>query len=129
MYSRYYPNRREEIHLPENYSGCAFPKASGDTEALPAPILRDPPPTKRPPEEPPCASPDPSVLLPPPVPISAPPPPDKEDARPPYASGLLSQLTHLFEFDQLLIMGLILLLLQSGEETETVLWLVLLLFC
>lgn len=123
MYSRYYSNRKEEVRLPENYSGCAFPREHGVTEGIPAPILRDPPPTKKPPEEPPH-EPAPPPALPLPVPVH------EDPALPaPNSEGLLSRLSNLLEFDQMLILGLILLLLQSGENTETVFWLVLLLFC
>ena len=123
MYSRYSKATGGEIRLPENYSGCAFSVAPSPFPVAPPPH-RDPPPTKKPTE------------APPPLP---PPPPATEEATeeptalslPPthHPEGLLSRVTAAFDPDQLLILGLILLLLQSGEKTETVLWLMLLLFC
>ena len=122
MYSRYSKATEGEIRLPENYSGCAFSRAPSPPPV--APPHRDPPLTKKPTELPPA--------LPPP------PPAIEEATEEPTAlplspthrpEGLLARVTAAFDPDQLLILGLILLLLQSGEETETVLWLVLLLFC
>lgn len=126
MYSRYYPNRKDGVRLPENYSGCAFPKERSEEESAPVRSTREPPLTKKPPEDAPTLPPLPLPPAPlPPAPL--PPPPEDPPSTP--ADGLLSRLTHLLDFDQLLILGLILLLLQSDADAQTVLWLLLLLFC
>ncbi len=143
MYSRYYGNRQGDLRLPENYSGCAFPREATEKERThtspPPSFLHDPPLTKKPPadppplilpsvpeEDPPTSENDACKEAPSPAPSSAPPLPAPTDAP---AHGLLSHLSKGLDFDQLLIMGLILLLLHSGEDSEMVLWLVLLLFC
>lgn len=135
MYSRYYGNQGEKIRLPENYSGCAFPRKEAvapNRTASPPPILHEPPPIKKPPTDlppPPCkdveenAEEQPHVEPPVPAPSHSCPPF-------PFAKGLLSRLSEGdTELDTLLILGLIFLLLHDGEDTEIVLWLLLLLLC
>ena len=117
MYSRYSFPRGEGVKLPENYSGCAFSRGAPP----PAPP-HDPPPLKRP--EPPLPLP---VPMPPKEELPPSPPPAELPQKPPLA--MLPALTGALDFDQLLILGLILLLLHSGEDREIVLWLILLLFC
>lgn len=130
MYSRYssgFPEKK--IHVPEHYSGCAFPTGAptnAPSHALDIARPTPPPqePERAPLQAPPCAPPD----------EAAPPPPQEEKAPPheptathaltpslPFADGL--------DFDQLLILGLILLLSHSGTDSDIILWLGLLLFC
>lgn len=123
MYSRYQPNSREEpFRLPENYGGCAFSEPRRPT-----------------PPEPPdggrleIATPTPAAPSPPEAPPHAPDAPKKDAALQP--TSLLSPLGHAFPFshglgfEELLILGLILLLARTDEPGDTLLWLVLLLFC
>lgn len=125
MYSRYYGSSKGEVHLPENYSGCAFPRdAVGKSPAAPpVPPHYDPPPTKKPLTDPPSAASE-SPADPPETQAE---PYAKEPSTPPAPPSLSVPLG--MDFDQLLILGLILLLLHGGEDSEIVLWLVLLLFC
>lgn len=122
MYSRYYGSSKGEVRLPENYSGCAFPRDAVQKPSA-APPHYDPPPIKKPLTDPPPAaseSPeDPSETQAEPC--------AKEIPTPPARPSLSVPLG--MDFDQLLILGLILLLLHGGEDSEIVLWLVLLLFC
>ena len=102
MYSRFPRHSDQPIRLPEHYSGCAF------SEAEPAP--------------------------PPPPP--APPPSERRDA--PSAlneevASVFGKSLHLFsesiQFEELLLIGLIILLARSEQESDVILWLALLLFC
>ena len=120
MYSRYSTPRREALHIPENYSGCAFSKASPPPTM---PIPHDPPPVvKAPLPSPTCDLEEKKAPAPPPPP---PPPALPKGER----EGILSWIKDGEEFDRFLILGLIALLLHSGEDKEIVLWLSLLLFC
>ena len=123
MYSRYQPSARTEpFRLPENYGGCAFSEQRRPT-----------------PPEPPdggrleIATPTPAVPPPPEAPLRAPEVPRKDAA--PLTPALLAPLGHAFPFshglgfEELLILGLILLLARTDEPGDTLLWLVLLLFC
>lgn len=109
MYSRY-PDRGERpIRLPEHYSGCAF-RQDGEK----------PPPISAQFSE--------SVALPPP-----PPPPGKhalqKDPLRNLFGGVLPDLPGGMRGDELLLVGLILLLARSEEGSDIALWLALLLFC
>ncbi|MBQ9773809.1 MAG: hypothetical protein IJW30_04010 [Clostridia bacterium] len=121
MYSRY-PHRHEAVRLPEHYSGCAFSapqKPYGGERQLeiakPTPPVLPPDP-KPEPEPEPC----PPPIEPPPFPVPC---EEKKPPSPPlplpFANGL--------DFDQLLLLGLILLLWGNESDRDVVLWLGLLL--
>ena len=154
MYSRYSDRPDKGIQVPEHYSGCAFSGYRTDASparhlgvAKPTPVSptppdtpeRDRPPTPLPLPDPPPRGPAPSqdpprdqdavkILEPPPKPHSA-----KELPLPfghlfshlgksmPFSNGL--------DFDQLLILGLILLFLKNDQDSDVILWLGLLLLC
>lgn len=102
MYSRY-PDR-----LPEHYSGCAFRRGQADRAPINVPFEEMPPtPPPPPPKEPPA--PKPSGCAP------------FEGIRPTLPIGL--------DGDELLLLGLILLLARSEEGADLLPWLALLLFC
>lgn len=108
MYSRYSNRQRPSVQIPEHYSGVAFSEKSVESEApryleiaKPSPPVWDEPPTPPPKDEPPA------------LPVSA------EKPRTPFSRGL--------DFDQLLILGLILLLWGNERDGDVVLWLGLLL--
>lgn len=110
MYSRY-PDR-----LPEHYSGCAFRQGREDRPPISVPF-----------SEMPSAPPPP-----PPPPPSCPPPPPPNPAEKPSCDlfgGVLPALPGGLEGDELLLVGLILLLARSGEGADILPWLALLLFC
>lgn len=129
MYSRFPDSSGRPIRVPEHYSGVAF------SERPPRPP--EPLPKKRLPE---VATPSPPKELPPskeppalPVPRLLPPPPQepphpREPIRQPLL-GLSVPFLRGIGFEELLLLGLILLLAQSEEDPSTVLWLALLLFC
>ena len=113
MYSRY-PDR-----LPDHYSGCAFRPGREDRPPISVPFAPAPPPPS--PEPPPPPPPPPCGCEKP-----APPPP-----KPPCElfGGALPALPGGLESDELLLLGLILLLARSGEGSDLLPWLALLLFC
>ena len=157
MYSRYQDNSKRPIRLPEHYGGSAF--SQGPTEPITVSLREPPKPflggvgekaspvaermlraeafeepledpvafnesqtidTKAEAEE--CAEQAPT-----------PPTPKKSAALPPFH---FEGLRHLFDgiggegdHDRLLLLGLILLLSRSGEESDILLWLSLLLLC
>ena len=123
MYSRF-PNRAERnVQIPEHYSGCAFspsnqpPLEEGRLPAPPAPFRQS------------------SDAEPPPSPICPPHESPKEDT----ADQAVSRaLRHTFggplpffpagmNFEEILLIGLILLLARSDQENDIILWLALLL--
>ena len=136
MYSRFQSRPEEGIRIPEHYSGCAFSpapptvekkreeSASGRPRSMEA-ARPTPPPSKN------STSPPPTPLLPPREQTEKIPP--SPPANP--VQGLLGDLgkafplSHGIGFDELLLLGLILLLAQSGKDQDTLLWLALLLFC
>ena len=139
MYSRYEARREAPIRLPENYGGTLFsgsPAPSDPTEAHRVEIAQPSPPTasRRPPlpslEKAPSERIFPAVL--PTLPhgerekASAPPP--MSPPSPPTLHVNLPFL-HGIGFDELLILGLILLLSHNDEQSDVILWLALLLFC
>lgn len=103
MYSRY-PDR-----LPEHYSGCAFRAGREDRPPISVPFSEMPPAQQSPPCPPP------------------PPPPEKPHCD--LFGGPLPTLPGGLESDELLLIGLILLLARSGEGADVLPWLALLLFC
>lgn len=121
MYSRSQNRRDPTLRVPENYSGCAF--SENKNADLPPRFLEVAKPTQE--KE--------SVLFPPPPP---PPPVEKHLEREkqrtqallPIKKGGFSFAGGL-DFDQLLILGLILLLSRGEEGNDIVLWLALLLLC
>lgn len=147
MYSRFPPERREKIRLPEHYSGCAFspdspypPPAPEDREkkephgrvsvdsnsdARTESRKED---RENPPKELPKESPleEGTQAESTPLPITE---------SPKKATGLSLFGNHGLSipiglsFDELLLIGLILLLARSETESDIILWLVLLLFC
>lgn len=146
MYSRFPdPKAKPEhqIRVPDHYSGCAF------SESRDRPVY--PPPASVPPQAPPPTQ--PARPYPPPVKISpngdagfgsdrTPPPKPPEPCRagtPAPAESLRGLLggigsafpfTHGLGFDELLLLGLILLLAQSDlADQNLILFLALLLFC
>ena len=156
MYSRYSDRPEKGIQIPEHYSGCAFsgvrpdlplprhlgvakptpaapvPPAAPERDRPPAPPEKDRPPTPPPHAEEHREKEDPSVA--------------REDTKTSEKSSSHKDLPlpfgHLFshlgksmpfadglDFDQLLILGLILLLLKNDRDSDVVLWLGLLLLC
>ena len=135
MYSRYHNSTGRPLRLPENYSGCAF---SAQPEPQPTPAPAPPPQKQESPIRTPHAPPPPAPLppsLPPPEHRDPPPAPDKKPAPSDAARGLLAALPHAFPFahglgsEELLLIGLIILLSRCEQDSDMVLWLTLLLFC
>ena len=133
MYSRFQNREERPVQIPEHYSGCAFSRTTAPMEA----VRRDEPSVKPRPHPIEAAKPSPPlpVKLPPPQKQSEPPPsPPPVQAVPPHAAepveilGKLSPFSHGIGFEELLLMGLILLLAQSGKDHDMILWLTLLLF-
>ena len=133
MYSRY-EKPGKDLRIPAQYSGCAFVEKKPQTEAYLPPRRPLPPPVraKIPKVDPPPVAPPP----PPPPPIPLPPPPDKEEKHLNSLPHGLSALVgggfpfgHGIGFEELLIMGLILLISQGENASDTVFWLTLLLLC
>ena len=120
MYSRYHDGAKRPIQLPEHYNGCAFAPARAETPPEPAAIATEPEHHHMPREAP--------AVHTPPVEAST------GTALTPLA-GLLhrarGEQTPFFGlgFDELLLLGLILLVAGTEDSTETVLCLVLLLLC
>lgn len=124
MYSRF-PGRRdresEPIRVPKHYSGCVFvpqePTHREDTESKPRP---SPP------------SPSMEAALPPPIPqepITPVPSVEEKAVTTSLLSGFSPSFLEGLGFEELLLVGLILLLARSDQESDIVLWLALLLFC
>ncbi len=131
MYSRF-SGKNENVRLPEHYGGCAF-----------SPQQAPPPPRQA----------HPSIGKPTPPPTPPPPPPSEEPRETPRKESIPDEIpnkekhspalpalrlgnlgvsfpfSHGIGFEELLILGLILLLSQNGEERDVVLILALLLFC
>ena len=108
MYSRFPRDHDRPIQLPEHYSGCAFSE----------------------PTEPDLPSPAPSASLPPKINDPFPsndPPPHREVAS--LFSKPLALFSDGLRFEELLLIGLIILLSRSEQDSDVILWLALLLFC
>ena len=111
MYSRPHKHSDSPIHLPENYSGCAFAAAEDDNSRNP----------------------------PPPHPIAESAPTGKEKSVTPPQDLIKKDVSSLFaaplsllggvHFEELLLIGLILLLAKTEQGSDVILWLALLLFC
>ncbi|MBE6601658.1 MAG: hypothetical protein E7637_04030 [Ruminococcaceae bacterium] len=139
MYSRYHTTPQKSVVLPKNYSGCAFsdageakkasvssnaprvevakptPEKTADAPQSSQQIKSEPPLAKE--EEPKKEAHDAPVLQQAPV-LRSP-----IDAKNGFPFG------HGLGFEELLLLGLILLLSQTEENSDIALWLVLLLFC
>ena len=112
MYSRPHRQSEQPIHVPENYSGCAFSPALDDRSQNPQTV--------------------------PNIAAEVPPPP-KEKELPKSQSGIKTDVTALFSgplnmlggvrFEELLLIGLIILLARTEQGSDVILWLALLLFC
>ena len=147
MYSRYHDRAQPPIQIPENSSGSAFSDRSHVTEEPPPPRRID---VAKP--TPLSEKPSPSGMAPLPRPILLPPAPpehkeerkeqtasheenSKHSAAPAPFQGLFSGRDTLpskllgIGFDELLLLGLIILLSLDGQSSDLILWLVLLLFC
>ncbi len=142
MYSRYHNSPSGKIQLPENYSGCAFSERSAE-RPVPRPLSSTERASERPAPRPlpsgdthrveiatPTAPPPPAASaapLPPPLPT----PPLPDPAPPPAQKPLVGAPTLLqgLGFEELLLLGLIVLLASGEQHSDIVLWLVLLLFC
>lgn len=152
MYSRYHNLPQKTVQIPENYSGCAF----SDRKPTPQPPHRPeqhrmeiakpslPPPAEAVPDRTP---PEPPIFpqeAPQPEPHDAKPPllqTDAHDAKSSHESrrilptGLFGDphknfpFAHGIGFEELLLLGLIVLLSNNEQSSDIVLWLVLLLFC
>ena len=112
MYSRYHGRQDAGIELPRGYGGNAFSAERTETGSGRIEIAR------------PTAESVPAVE---PQHPSPPPPPPLTARLLPMGKGF--PLAHGIGFEELLILGLILLLSQSDAGSDTVLWLCLLLFC
>ena len=125
------PPRRIDVAKP---TPPPDPPSSQGMPPPPRPILLPPPSEHNTPRE---ASPPPEV-------ISTPPPPREDEKKEPKAApvaflqplqGLFGNVGHAFPFshgfgfDEILIIGLIILLSSNGQDNDLVLWLALLLFC
>ena len=111
MYSRY-PGREEPpLRLPEHYSGCAFRRDGENRPPIPTTFEEpDRGPDRQPPPPQTCA------------------PPQHDPLRNLFG-GVLPDLPVGMHGDELLLVGLILLLARSEEGADIALWLALLLFC
>lgn len=107
MYSRFPRHSERPIQIPEHYSGCAF----SDSEPIKSPPPPEPPPTTHNESH------------------SEAPPPKPRDELPALFGNSLSLFGSGLHFEELLIIGLILLLSQTEQKSDVILWLALLLFC
>ena len=111
MYSRPHKHSDSSIHLPENYSGCAF---SASDEAPPRHSPLPHPPAESPPTER-----EKSVSQ------------SQDFIKKDIASLFSSPISLLggVHFEELLLIGLIILLAKTEQGNDVILWLALLLFC
>ena len=107
MYSRFPRHSERPLQIPEHYSGCAFSESE--------PIKPSPP-------EPPPPTPHDDA------PTEAPPPKPRLEL-PSLFGNSMSLLGGGLNFEELLLIGLILLLARSEQDSDVILWLALLLFC
>ncbi len=117
MYSRYHDRNEAPLRVPEHYSGYAF---SRTPKPAPEPHLGRMDIAK--PTPPPMPAP-PRPALPPPVET-----PPKPAPAPPMQIAGIPLLSHGIGFEELLLLGLIVLLLGTEGGSDMILWLVLLLF-
>lgn len=112
MYSRPHRPSEQPIHLPENYSGCAFSPSVDERIQAPPPISK------------PVAEDTPTRQEKEPLPPQG---SIKNDVASLF-SGPLSMLGGI-RFEELLLIGLIILLARTEQGSDVILWLALLLFC
>ncbi len=138
MYSRAKDRPKAPIRLPDHYSGCAFrePPANPDTgaecshcEPIPDPEIRDIPVTAAP-----CDRPPPPKTVPPAPPHVREDPPRSPAFFHPFEQafgkmGSAFPFSHGLGFDELLILGLMMLLAQNERDPDLLILLGLLLFC
>lgn len=134
MYSRYHNSKA--IQIPENYSGCAFSEQKPPTvSAKPAPREHFTPPAElRRVEVAKPTLPELSEAVTEPKRNEPKPPPQKESPVLPVTNlfgglGKALPISNGLGFEELLLLGLILLLSQTEQSSDIVLWLALLLFC
>ena len=148
MYSRYSNRSEKPIRLPEHYSGCAFSEYRSEEAPTRAfGVAKPSPPPPKPPtviqdtstEEESFPLPidplaEPSFAQGTSIPINANVPEKKESTLPAmkhllggFGKGL--SFSKGLDFDQLLILGLILLLSHTEQDSDIVWWLGLLLLC
>ena len=143
MYSRYSNRQEKPIRLPEHYSGCAFSEYRSEESPNRSFGVAKPSP---PPSEPESKPTPPIIELPSTPPdIKSPPTKESHDVLPksdtdpqkalPVVKSLFDglgkglTLSKGLDFDQLLILGLILLLAHTDRDSDIVWWLGLLLLC
>ena len=114
MYSRFSQGESGRVKLPPHYSGNAFPRE--EARMPPKPAVPD----QKPPSEPPQGRGD---ALP-----TVSPEEDSKQVSAPFSRSFEHLLGH-WGFDDLLILGALLLLADAGDDREILLWLILLLFC
>ena len=145
MYSRANNRSDQPIRIPEHYSGCAFSGAKSDGSPKKEehftphryPEAAKPTPPKPTKEDHSTLDSPQKIKFAAPLPVPVPIPPSKE--KPPIApqpfQGLFGSVgtafpfSHGLGFDEILIIGLILLLGRTSQDSDVVLWLALLLFC
>ena len=123
MYSRYHSGSDRPIRLPEHYNGCAFAVQSKDVEK----------PQEQPPQPPRFEQ---TVRV---FDAETEEKDTKEESTPVMSLMPFRSMAERIKrgesgrgelgFEELLLLGLILLLMGSEDSSETVLWLVLLLLC
>ncbi len=141
MYSRFSGNRESSVQIPEHYSGWAFSRTQSEKKPAPSPASKPPPaylevgkPTYvQPPQSPPMPPPVlPKEDAPSEMPTIA--KEEKPTLPAPFAAlfgnmGSSFPFSHGIGFEELLILGLIILLARNEGDTDTMLLIGLLLFC
>ena len=125
MYSRYQNSKGEPLQIPKHYSGCAFsPARQEERSSLPTRHTVE------------AARPTPPPQLPP-LPVQEESQKESvETMRPSHAphlsllegTGKAFPFSHGIGSEELLLLGLILLLARNGQDSDMILWLALLLF-
>ena len=109
MYSRFPKNTDRPIRLPDHYSGCAFSEEE-----------------EKPPQEAPAPPFHGSEISEPP---GEPSPPFFKGEVTSILGKNVNRLLGGLQFEELLLIGLIVLLARTEQESDVILWLALLLFC
>ena len=122
MYSRFPKRPEHPIRIPEHYSGCAFSEAEPKEPDIDIPLSPAP---QDPPDGESFA---PSPPPPPNNPPEAPPKPPHSELSSLFG-GSLSLFQGGLNFEELLLIGLIILLSRTEQDSDVILWLALLLFC
>lgn len=138
MYSRFQERLAGQIRIPENYSGCAFSPSAERQRDLPLQMSEHAPPRATPKKDSPekalsqekPASAVASIRDPAPSPsLSADGSAEEHSPSPIAPARSLLSFSNGIGFDELLLLGVILLLLENGEDSEMIPYLALLLFC